>query len=224
MIASIAVISRTTIRQEGWSTSRLPRQWFLSLAASSHSMSDSPSLQDVDLFFFFFFCSTYIFAKGYEQTESSEAFWFARASPCLQTLVNSSSWVVHSLLALNIVNFSDVPLNPPHLFACSMNSSRESQKSMLPTPCQTPFKAPISQSGFQLSIGSVPASSPAVLVTSHLGQCTLTLYPPFSPQWPEKDFKNAVLDIHSCLEFPGQSLGVALRLVLHMCFRLALNS
>lgn len=55
MIASIAVISRTTIRQEGWSTSRLPRQWFLSLAASSHSMSDSPSLQDVDLFFFFFF-------------------------------------------------------------------------------------------------------------------------------------------------------------------------
>lgn len=50
IIASIAVISSTTIKLGGWSASRLPRQWFLSLAASSasHSVSDSPLL-DVTL-------------------------------------------------------------------------------------------------------------------------------------------------------------------------------
>lgn len=109
IIASIAVISSATIKLQGWSASRLPRQWFLSLAASSasHSMSDSPLL-DVTLPH----VSLMPLQRATRKQEALKPSDVVGCCSCPRLLVNFASQVILCYW-LSSVNFSSVPPDWP---------------------------------------------------------------------------------------------------------------
>lgn len=205
IIASIAVISSTTIKLGGWSASRLPRQWFLSLAASSasHSVSDSPLL-DVTLPP----VSLKPLQGAVSKQEALKPSDLVGCCSCPRLLVNFASQVI-LYYWLSVVNFSSVPPDRPvsllyHLYP--LLDEPHAVKLEIRTLCTLPTTLLASDLPEWLPavFEYVPASSLTMHDCLPLEQYSfLPFIPLSSPQGPEKDFKKANLNIQSCPQPPG---------------------
>lgn len=205
IIVSIAVINSATIKLRGWSASRLPRQWFLSLAASSasHSMSDSPLL-NVTLPH----VSLMPLQRATRKQEALKLSDLVGCCSCPRLLVNFASQVILCYW-LSSVNFSSVPPDwlvslLYHLYQLFSEPHAVKLEIRAPRRLPTMLLAADLPEWLPTVFESVPASSLTMHDCLPLEQY---LFLPFfflsSPQGPEKYFKKANLNIQSCPQPPG---------------------